>query len=76
MSCVSVYQGSSVSALNLVAGDPWNDPPPANARVAVFDAIAGTQFRVVVDGIMCEDGPPTCTRPAQGSFTLTWAPAP
>jgi hypothetical protein len=76
MGCVSVYQGSAVSALNLIAGDPWNDPPPANMRVAVFDAIGGTTFRIVVDGIMCEDGPPVCTQPAKGNFTLTWAPSP
>ena len=76
MACVSVYQGSAVSALTRIAGDPWNDPPPANARVAVFDAIAGTTFRIVVDGLMCEDGPPVCTQPAKGNFTLTWAPTP
>jgi subtilase family protein len=76
MGCVSVYQGSAVSGLTRIAGDPWNDPPPANARVAVFDAIGGTTFRIVVDGLMCEDGPPVCTQPAKGSFTLTWAPTP
>ena len=76
MGCVSVYSGSAVSALTRIAGDPWNDPPPANARVAVFDAIGGTTFRIVVDGLMCEDGPPVCTQPAKGNFTLTWTPSP
>jgi subtilisin family serine protease len=74
--CISVYQGSSVSSLNLVAGDFWNDPPPANSHVAVFDAIGGAQFRIVLDGIMCDDGPPACYHPTKGSFTLTWVPSP
>jgi subtilisin family serine protease len=76
LGCVSVYQGASVSTLTLVAGDPWGDPPPADGRIATFDAIAGTQFRIAVEGIMCDDGPPVCWHPAQGTFVLTWVPSP
>ena len=73
---VSVYTGVSVDALTRVAGDAWNDPPPANALAATFQATAGTTYRIVVDGLMCEDGPPVCIRPATGSFTLTWSVVP
>jgi hypothetical protein len=76
MACLSVYRGNSVSALTHVAGDGWNDPPPANSTLAAFNATAGETYRIVVDGLMCEEGPPVCTQPTKGTFTLAWEPAP
>ena len=72
LACVAAYRGPIVSTLNLVAGDPWNDPPPADSRVASFDAVANTTYHIVVDGLMCDDGPPVCLRPTSGPFTLRW----
>ena len=66
---LGVYTGTAVSALTPVA--PTEGPP--GASTVRVDAVAGTTYRVAVDG-WYDDG--TTRRVDTGSFALTWGPRP
>ena len=61
---LSVYAGSSLSSLSLVAEN--DDPRPGTSRASVsFQAAVGTAYRIAVDGY----------RGAMGAITLTISPS-
>ncbi len=60
---LAVYQGVSLPALTLVAG---NDDSGTVESAVEFDAIAGQTYRIVTDGVEGQSG----------KFFLSWYPAP
>jgi hypothetical protein len=57
---LAVYTGSSVGALSLVTAN--DDTPPGTTSSATFIALAGTEYRIALDGY----------NGASGALTLSW----
>jgi hypothetical protein len=59
---LAVYTGNTVSSLALVASD--NDGGPNRSSRVVFNAVAGTNYRIAIDGL----------NGSGGLAALTWGP--
>ena len=66
---LAVYTGSSVSALNLIQSD--DDSGFGLESQVVFFGVAGTTYRIAVDGYNYSDG----QGPRSGPFRLNWSSA-
>jgi hypothetical protein len=63
---LAVYTGSAIGALTKVAFNDDSAPPTVRTSLVTFTAVAGTTYRIVVDGY----------GGATGTYTLAWVPVP